>query len=303
MKTDNEIMTALAHESKSVRKMTEEEAQHFKCLLLGMYRDIAALCHNHGLTPMLVGGSALGAVRHQGFIPWDDDLDIALLRTGYERLIALLEAGELGPRYEFVYPRRGQDAYALFLKIYLKDTLNTELCTDTMPFPKGFFIDVFPIDIAPAPGLWRRLKALVADVVQMGSVCVLYAQYPSVRMEQFVCGDKAAQRRYHLRKALGRIGMLLGNHARWAYVFDRFVCATKPTGYLGIASGRKHYAGEIFPADVFFPTSKACFEGVEVEVPGQVGTYLRNLYDDYMQLPPVEKRECHYIVELKFPEE
>ncbi|MGM9579929.1 MAG: LicD family protein, partial [Anaerovibrio sp.] len=85
-----------------------------------MYCDIKAVCDKYNLTIVLGGGSALGAVRHKGFIPWDDDLDLNMPRKDYEKLLSVLEA-ELGKEYYFSAPHT-KGVESQFLKIHKKDT-------------------------------------------------------------------------------------------------------------------------------------------------------------------------------------
>lgn len=101
MKSDSELMNELAHKTNYLHEMTSSESSAMKRALLDIYRDVAKLCEKEGLTLMLSGGSCLGAVRHKGFIPWDDDLDVMMRRDDYERLIRLCKEGRLGDKYEF----------------------------------------------------------------------------------------------------------------------------------------------------------------------------------------------------------
>ena len=94
---------------------------------------------------------------------------------------------------------------------------------------------------------------------------------------------------------------VLTAYALWNVVnwFDALVANEKDDGLLAIPTGRKLYGGEIFPAEVYLPPRTAMFEGIEVRIPNQVETYLINLYGkNYMQLPPIEKRERHFIVDF-----
>ena len=162
MKTDSEIMTEIAHKSSLLRELTPRESDILKKTLLELKN---------------VGGSAPGAARHKGFIPWDDDLDVALIREHYNKLIALLENGELCNDYDFTYPSKLKDSKNLFLKIYKRGTTNREISDEYTPFPKGIYLDVFPIDFAHKPGLLNRLKSFVAQLWSFTSVCVLYPKY------------------------------------------------------------------------------------------------------------------------------
>jgi lipopolysaccharide cholinephosphotransferase len=88
------------------------------------------------------------------------------------------------------------------------------------------------------------------------------------------------------------------SHSEWCNLFDKLVISKDSNKYCGIPTGRKHYNGEILKKEVYLPTVKAQFEGMEVNVPNDVDSYLKNLYGDYMKLPPIEKRERHYVVEF-----
>ena len=88
MKSDSELMNELAHKTNYLHEMTSSESSAMKRALLDIYRDVAKLCEKEGLTLMLSGGSCLGAIRHKGFIPWDDDLDVMMRRDDYEKFLS-----------------------------------------------------------------------------------------------------------------------------------------------------------------------------------------------------------------------
>ena len=294
MKSDMQIMNELAVSSGYLKPLTEEESKDQKELLLEMYKDITALCEKHGLDYMMGGGTCLGTIRHQGYIPWDDDLDLMIPRASYEKLIALCKAGELGVKYEIDTPSRDADCKNPYLKIYRKNTLDVELYCEDMPFPVGIFIDIFPMDNAPKNKYVRKLKGYVSDFLQAVCTCVLYAQYPSKKYEEFMSLDPEALKRYKQRMFIGKVFGIIP-HRKWVWWFDQFNARTKETGLMTIPTGRKHYFGETQPSSVFLPTQKAMFEGLEVNVPADYDAYLTALYRDYMSIPPIEKRERHFV--------
>ena len=89
MKSYKELLNENARQS-GLRQLTEQESDEMKKALMEMYKDVARVCAEHGLTLMMCGGSCLGAIRHQGFIPWDDDLDLCMPRGDYEKIKSLL---------------------------------------------------------------------------------------------------------------------------------------------------------------------------------------------------------------------
>lgn len=295
MKSDSELLNELANRTDYLREMTANESKALKQVLLEMYADIARLCASHRLTVMLCGGSCLGAIRHKGFIPWDDDLDLLMPRKDYEQLITLLGQGALGENYEFNTPNPHSDAKNVFLKIYRKNTQNVDIYSDGSPFPKGIAIDVFALDAVPRTRLGQALKGLIANGLQFISIVVLYTQYPSRHLREFMSMDQSLLRRYRIKCVLGKIFGIIP-HRKWVWWFDRFVASDRSDCPLGIPTGRKYYNGEIFPREIYLPPREVEFEGIKAFIPGNYDPYLRNLYNDYMKLPPIEKRERHFII-------
>ena len=88
--TLKQLLNEWSHETNFLHEVSEEERIQLHKAILDMYIDIRTLCETHNLSVMLAGGSCLGAVRHKGFIPWDDDLDLMMPRADYNKLICLL---------------------------------------------------------------------------------------------------------------------------------------------------------------------------------------------------------------------
>lgn len=302
MKSDSELLNELAQKTNYLHEMSAEESRSLKSELLSMYKDISALCKKEGLTVMLCGGSALGAIRHQGFIPWDDDLDLLMPRADYEHLIQLIKDGYLGEKYEYNTPNPNTDCKNVFLKIYRKSSLDVDIYSADAPFPKGISLDVFALDAVPHTRVGQQLKGLIANGLQFASIVTLYAQYPSKKLKEFMSLDPDTRKRYRMKVALGKLFGIIP-HRKWVWWFDCFVRDERTDKPLGIPTGRKYYAGEIFPREVYLPTTEAIFEGIKVQIPGQYDPYLRNLYHDYMQLPPIEKRERHFICQFQAPDD
>ena len=99
------------------------------------------------------------------------------------------------------------------------------------------------------------------------------------------------------------IGKLLSvfSHKQWICLYDTFVKNKKKSSYSSIPTGRKLYLGETLPSNVYFPPTNGIFEGICVKLPADPDAYLKNLYGNYMWIPPIEKRESHLITELSLP--
>ena len=135
------------------KRSNDETVREMQQCLLGTLKAIHEVCREHGLTYYLVAGTMLGAVRHKGFIPWDDDADVAMPRPDYEALLA--HAAEWLPeRYELVRSGHPENYPYTFARI--QDSETTYLMRRSFSFVGGVPVDVFPLDGMCAPGLRRR---------------------------------------------------------------------------------------------------------------------------------------------------
>ena len=295
-------MSELSHRTHFLRELTPDEQRRLKNVMLDIYKSVARICDQHGLTYMMSSGTCLGAIRHQGFIPWDDDLDIMMPRADYDKLIELCHQGALGDKYEFAHPNPHGESNNVFLKIFRKDSQFVELATINTPFPKGVFIDVFCIDSVPKSKFLQVVKGFIANGLQLVAVARLYAQYPSKPLKEFTSLNKRLRIRYMAKMVIGTLAGF-APHAKWVYWYEKWVRSSKEDRPWGVPAGRKFYNGEIFHKSLFVPAKKAMFEGLEVYVPNDTDRYLKNLYGDYMTPPPVEKRERHFVYDLQLPED
>ena len=300
MKSDGELMNELAHRTHYLHEMTSEESALVKKILVDMYQDVQNLCIKHHLQLMLGGGSCLGAIRHKGFIPWDDDLDAMMPREDYEMLLQLLRDKQLGEKYEFSAPSAEYESVTTFLKIFVKDSQYIDLFSVNTPFPKGIYLDIFPIDAAPENKIARYLKGIISNALEFCTILTLYAKYPSKELQEYMALDKRMWHRYKLKYAVGKIVNLIPRK-KWLWWFDLWAKGNTNSLIWTIPTGRKYYHGEVRMRDVFVPVVKGEFEGIEIYLPHRFDNYLHNLYGDYTQLPPEDKRERHFICSLTIP--
>lgn len=301
MQTYKELLNQAVNGSSILKKLGEEDAMALRNCILDIYKKVADICEANHLLLMLAGGSCLGAVRHQGFIPWDDDLDVMMPRSDYEKFIKLCEEGALGNQLEFRHPNGSKPSRSMFLKIYMKGTKMTGIDEKSGYYPDMVFLDIFPLDGMPSCSSIRRAKGLIANGLRfIANVVAEYGPLTDIE-KKFYAENKSLRSMFLKRRFLGRIFSVI-NHQHWIRWFDSFVRCDSDGGLIGIPTGRKLYNGEVFPAQVFFPPCKGVFEGLEVNLPSQVDIYLKNLYGNYMWIPPEEKRESHWIIELILPQ-
>lgn len=292
------LMNSLSSDSNILRELSPEENQLLKFELIQMFQDVLAVCQKHNLTIMLGGGSALGCVRHQGFIPWDDDLDLMMPRNDYEAFKYFFEE-ELGERYILSAPNYKGQSKARFPKIIKRDTVFKELTDINSKLPCGIFLDVFLIENVPENILHQKIKGLWCSSLMFASTQAFWYEHRCDELKSYMCQTDVWKKTYCTRMVIGRMCSVVPSW-KWFNAVDRAVQYRGQTKLVGMPTGRKHYFGEIHSRDVLLPVSYGSFCNIKSPLPGKTDAYLRKLYgENYMELPPESKREKHFIVEFE----
>ena len=302
MQSFKDLLNKAVHNSDVLKELSPRDSAALKRCLLDIYKAVANVCDRYHLTYMFAGGSCLGAIRHQGFIPWDDDLDLLMPRTDYNKLIALCEKGELGDNFIFTYPNKKTDAPTMFLKIYMKGTLMKGIIGGNSQYPQECFIDIFPIDGFSNSSFARKYKGIFADSLRLIANTVAESKKMSEEEKKLYSTDKQLMNYVKKRRIIGKLFSIIP-HKQWIWWYEQLVSNNSKTGLLGIPTGRMRYNGEVFSSSVYLPTTKGIFEGIEVNLPAKTDIYLKNLYHNYMELPPEEKRERHFFTQFYIPEQ
>ena len=299
------MMSSVVSDSNLLVEIAGERRIKLKQVLLDMMQDIHNACVKNHITYALSGGSALGAVRHKGFIPWDDDLDISMLRDDFERFKQIFES-ELGDRYIFNAPNYGEEeSKCNFGKVYKKGTELWEVqdAADNFPFPRGIYIDIFIYENIADNKFIRYFDSLVSDFMKGVGTSMIYWKYNNKKLTQYYGTSTKAKIYFKIRKSLGIIQYLIP-HKQWVNLFDKFVSRhKKQSEQVTAPTGRKYYLGEIIDRTCWSSTDISQFESFNFYIPHEAEKYLLNLYGaDYMQLPPENKRERHFCVKLDLGE-
>ena len=243
-------------------------------LLLNIAKAFRDICDRHGIPYVMLGGTMLGAVRHQGFIPWDDDMDFAVPREHYDRLIAFLER-ELPCEYKCLTYRNCEQIKYPFIKIE-----DTRTCIDdprlNCPLEEkiGLNVDVFPLDVCEVNSMnvkWVLLLIKLQTIL-------------------FVESAEDSKCRAFLRQLLQRLVPFGKNYLQ--RLIERRLCKNQKGEYVGNILGRWKQK-EIFKSEVYRSSHEYKFGGLFFKGVEDYHTYLTQMYGDYMTLPPEDKRVAH----------
>lgn len=250
-------------------------------------KTVVSICENNNLTYFISGGTYLGAVRHKGFIPWDDDIDLALPRKDYMCLLDLLES-ELPSCYELVTFENRADYNFLYAKIWDK-RINIRMCEYRDSVIQPVWIDVFPLDGAPSPGFGRLLWEFKLDFYEL--------IWGLSRLQE---SSDTHQGRGALKQAVITAGRKLNLNK---YLDSKLWCKRRERAlakldfydseYCVNAVGAYKFKSIFNIAEVYGKGAYYEFDGLELNGPANYEAYLGQIYGDWRALPPEDKRNWH----------
>lgn len=243
-------------------------------LLLGIAKEFDRICTKHSIPYYMLGGTMLGAIRHKGFIPWDDDMDFGVPREHYDKLIGILEI-ELPERYKcYTYNNCNYIKYP-YLKITDRNTYmydSREKSIDDMQI--GVNVDIFPLDKCDPDD--KNIKSI----------------YRWIKINQMVYTKpiNGGITKKIIKRLLRYIFPL--NKNQIAAIIDKKITSLHQGEYIGNLLGRWRER-EIIPQEWYGESCKYIFEDIQLNGFKDYDLYLKKLYKNYMELPPESKRFTH----------
>lgn len=263
--------------------------------ILSILDDFLKICEEHRLEYFGIAGTGIGAIRHKGFIPWDDDIDIAMPRRDFEKFLKLVKR-KMGDKYLVLNAKTYPEYPLMTTRLVKRGTVFVEEVMRDVDCPFGIFLDLYVLDNVSDNPVMYQLQSWLAwflsklmilrcipkpTLAQKGwkarliwAVCALV--YKGLKLlhispEGLRKRCEAVCRRYEKEKT-----------HRMAFLPD-----TSP--YWNLVDKRRYHPLKIME-----------FEGRRMNFPGNIEEMLTNMYGDYMKLPPEEKRKTHYPYKLGF---
>ncbi len=255
---------------------------------LEAFKVFEQFCREHNLRYFAIGGTLLGAVRHQGFIPWDDDMDVGMPRPDYDRLVAL--AKEFPRPFVLEEYRHSKGFQSYFAKIRNKNIELLETVTESSDERQGYLIDIMPMDGTPDNAVLRKLYFV--RVLLLRFLCGA----ANVRTGILTSRPKWEQKVLKVCRTLRLYKVLTAEkvYRRMDRLFHKQnVLRAKQIGTITGA----YKTREIVPAEYFGIEEEPVylpFEDTSIRVPKNYEPYLTHMYGEYRKLPPKEQRKAHY---------
>ena len=269
--------------------MEQDVLRRVQLVQLEIAKEIKRVCDENGIHYFLDAGTLIGAVRHQGFIPWDDDLDIGMLREDYDKFVKIAPTA-LKPEYIWQDWNNDEHYAVPFGKVRKKNTVYQEEKSSRLK-NNGFYVDIFPFDYAPDSKEER-------DHLQ--KQCVFEARCLLVK-EDYKPWQEAGK--INWKKRIGylpyQVCSLFMTHQSIVQKYEKIVRSVPKADWIYEHAG--YYNDHYFRLEWMKELKKARFEDDEFLIPAGTDERLREEYGDYMTPPPEDQRENrHGIVEIRF---
>lgn len=267
--------------------LNDDVLSHLQDVELMILKDFVTICEDNDIEYYLIYGTQIGAIRHQGFIPWDDDIDIILFREDYEKFLKVMEENP-SEKYTIFDSRYNSEYFFQFGRISLNETYWAEYWDDQVSFKLGIHIDLFILDNLPDNKLKRRIYL---------QHCFISSRFYSLSVLKFYNYSKIVNLALNITHGLLNLFGLNDKYfqKRLLKLFTKYESSSGQ--YVTDLTLRERV---VFKRDDYKPPKKVKFEDCIFDIPNNDDNTLIPIYGDYMQLPPEEERVGHILNEIDF---
>lgn len=254
------------------------EMKRLWAVLMDMYLSFAEVCDKYGFRYYVIGGTLLGAIRHKGFIPWDDDFDVAMPREDYDKFMKVCK-DDFHPPLFLQTPYTDPDYFVSWIKLRNSKTTGLSKTTSHRRFNQGLYFDIFPMDYCNP----NTIEEDSNNVFVSAKKCGAYMRRGSKLLNEKQKQDEIT---YYTDSPLAEWEKIQHIASNPVYHDSGFICNTV---YVG-----DPYQLRMHPADCYSKIIECPFENITVKIPYGYDTILKIMYKDYMKYPPVEARGARH---------
>ena len=268
--------------------------------MLSILKDFDSVCSKHNLYYSLCGGSALGAVRHKGFIPWDDDIDVFMTRESWNKFLQIFNES-LGEKYTLHSPETTPELGMPIAQLSLNGTIYRTHLAPNRNNP-GVYLDIFILENVSNNAFFRTLHGFLSLLFGFCLSCSRYYKDREIILNFFSDSDPKTLKSLRTKIFLGKILNCFSSSRFWSVWTNKInmLCKNIHSNYVSCPSGRGHFFKETYERSKICMNQTVLFENMPLKLMKDPSYYLNRLYgSDYMQIPDVDKREKHCIIECK----
>ena len=273
-------------EKRIYKQQDEITLKKIHAVLMIIAKEIKRICEKHNIHYFMLAGTQLGSVRHKGFIPWDDDMDLGMLREDYDKFLEICKT-ELDHEHFYVQNLDSESGFGKFYtRILLKNTYLTYDYIENVTGERGFFVDIFPYDNTPKSKILQKKQCMI-----MSFALRLIKEKSGYAHKCTTLG--------------GKLQLLFTNFFSLEFLINLYTREmkrynNKPTKLINSANSGNGYFKEILKKEWVLNTKPMEFEDITMPGIENYDEYLKYLYGDYMTIPPLEDRVTHEFKEIDF---
>ena len=278
-----------------MREYDDAMLRKIQRLELDILKEVDGICRELGISYFAIAGTGIGVKRHKGFIPWDDDIDVGMLRDDLNKLIEYIKTN-YNKKYIVINNDEYNDFPLMTTQLALRDTNFVVEEFKDLKIPFGIYLDIFPFDNIPDNEFLMKFFAIRIWII---SKFLILRHIPKPCISMTGWKKKLI---YFITSTVHGLMKLLNISSRKLYM-KALKLSTK---YNGIKTQRVGHCGcerydlLIMDHNEIFPLADCSFEDMKIMTPNALEVHLKKAYGDYMQLPPEEKRKNHFPYELNF---
>lgn len=280
------IHSLLCYKEIYMISLNEETLKKLQQVELEILIEIDRICRKNHIHYSLTGGTLLGAVRHKGFIPWDDDADVSMLRSEYRKFQKACENDLNRDKFYFQDIENTKGYRWGYGKVRRKDSSFLRENQEDMPYEQGIFVDVFPRDGVPDGGVSQKIHAILCFLLRKVMWSAVGRKVSKRRMQRCIY---TLLYKIPEEKILQCYRILVKYSNAQKTNLVRALTFPLPNNLKG------------YRRDWYKKYTRLKFEDYEFQVESSYREWLEQEFGNYMQLPPIEKRKAHPVIQISFP--